>query len=108
MPQASRFRRNQFVASSRQGSTLVMSATSSSLRPSVWRNSRAACSANGKQTCSPVTGAVTILRLSLRLLLISCTRAFVGVGSRGGKIALGDGNECFDLFAHGGLVPLDR
>jgi len=51
---------------------------SSSLRPSVWRNSRAACSANGKQTCSPVTGAVTILRLSLRLLLISCTRALVG------------------------------
>ena len=47
----------------------------------VWRNSRAAGSANGKQTCSPVTGAVTILRLSLRLLLISCTRAFVGVGS---------------------------
>src|SRR5258707_13512846 len=106
MPQASRFRRNQFVASSREGSTLVISATSSSLRPSVWRNSRAACSANGKQTCSAVTGAVTILRLSLRLLLISCTRAFVGVDSCGGKIALGGGNEGFHLFGHGWVIAL--
>src|SRR5271166_734137 len=51
----------------------------------LWRerfaSCRADCSANGKQTCSPLTGAVTILRLSLRLLLISCTRALVGVGS---------------------------
>ena len=36
---------------------------------------------HGKQTCSPLTGAVTILRLSLRLLLISCAQAFVGHGS---------------------------
>ena len=55
----------------------MISATSSSLRPSVWRNRRAACSANGKQTCSPVTGAVQILRLSLRLLLICSARALV-------------------------------
>jgi hypothetical protein len=40
-------------------------------------NSRAACSAMGKQTYSPVTGAVTIVRL----LFISYTRALVGVGS---------------------------
>src|SRR5271166_3625505 len=78
-PQGSRFRPNQFIASSREGCALVISAASSSLRPSVWRNSRAACSANGKQTCSALTGAVTILRLSLRLLLISCTQALVGV-----------------------------
>src|SRR5271165_868508 len=108
MPQGSRFRRNQLVASSREGSRLVISATNSSLRPSVWRKSRAACSANGKQTCSPVTGTVQILRLSWRRLLISCTRALVGVDSRGGKIALGSGNHCFDLCADGGLVPLDR
>src|SRR5271166_1228586 len=108
MPQCSRFRRNQLGASSREGSRLVISATSSSLRPSVWRSSRAACSANGKQTCSPVTGAVQILRLSLRPLLISSTRALVGVDSRGGKIALRSGDECFDVCAHGGLVPLDR
>ena len=108
MPQASRFRRNQLVASSREGSRLVISATSSSLRPSVWRSNRAACSANGKQTCSPVTGAVQILRLSWRFLLISCTRALVGVDSRGKKIALRSGDECFDLFSYGGLVALDR
>src|SRR5271165_2004389 len=96
------------VASSREGSRLVISATNSSLRPSVWRKSRAACSANGKRTCSPVTGTVQILRLSWRRLLISCTRALVGVDSRGGKIALGSGNQCFDLCADGGLVPLDR
>src|ERR1700688_4166405 len=108
MPQCSRFRRNQLVASSREGSRLVISATSSSLRPSVWRNSRAACSANGKPTCSPVTGAVQILRLSWRFLLICCTRALVGVDSRGKKIALRSGDECFDLFSYGGLVALDR
>src|SRR5271166_1054348 len=86
-PQGSRLRPNQVIASSREGSALVISATSSSLRPSVWRNSRAACSANGKQTASALTVALTILRLSLRPLLISCTRALVGVGSLGGKIA---------------------
>jgi len=31
----------------------------------------------------------------------------VGVGSLGGKIAPRGINECFDLCAHGGLVPLD-
>ena len=98
---------NQLNASRREGSALVISATRSSLRPSVWRNSRAACSAKGKQTCSALTGAVTILRLSVRLLLISWVQAWVGVGSRGGKIALGGGHECFDLLAYGGLVPLD-
>src|SRR5208337_607308 len=110
-------RPNQFIASSREGSALVISATSSSLRPSVWRNSRAACSANGKQTASALTVAVTILRLSLRPLLISCTRAtrlsspksLVGVGSLvGGKIAPRGINECFDLFAHGGLIAFNR
>jgi hypothetical protein len=34
-------------------------------------------------------------------------RALVGVDSRGGKIALRNGDECFDLCAHGGLVALD-
>src|SRR5271166_6585896 len=108
-PQCFRLRPNQVMASSREGSALVISATSSSLRPSVWRNSRAACSANGKQTASALTVAVTILRLSLRPLLISCTRALVGVGSLvGGKIAPRGINECFDLFAHGGLIALNR
>src|SRR5208283_915511 len=104
------------MASSREGSALVISATSSSLRPSVWRNSRAACSANGKQTASALTVALTILRLSLRPLLISCARAtrlsspksLLGVGSLGGKIAPRGINECFDLFAHGGLIALNR
>src|SRR5208337_77633 len=103
-----RLRPNQVMASSREGSALVISATSSSLRPSVWRNSRAACSANGKQTASALTVALTILRLSLRPLLISCTRALVGVGSLGGKIAPRGINECFNLFAHGGLIALNR
>ena len=31
----------------------------------------------------------------------------MGVDSRGGKIALRNGDECFDLCAHGGLVALD-
>jgi hypothetical protein len=35
-------------------------------------------------------------------------RALVGVDSRGGKIALRSADECFDLCAHGGLVPFDR
>ena len=34
-------------------------------------------------------------------------RALVGVDSRGAKVALRNGDECFGLCVHGGLVALD-
>jgi len=85
----------------------VIRATASSLRPWVWRKSRATWLAKGKPTSSGVTGAVRITRFSARPLLISWVRAWVVVGWSGGKIRLGGGDFLFEVGPQGGLVVLD-
>jgi hypothetical protein len=104
MPQPFRLSSNQSIAGSSETGALVINATSSSLRPWVWRNSRAAWRAKGKPTSSGLTGAVRMTRFSGRPLLISCVRAWVGLGGSGGKIRLGSGYFLFDVGPQGGLI----
>ena len=79
MPQALRLSKRQSIAGSSAGGALVIKATSSSLRPWVWRKSRAAWLAKGKPTSSGLIRAVRMTRLSARPLLISRVRAWVEV-----------------------------
>jgi hypothetical protein len=84
--QASRFRHNHLNASSCEDSALVISATRWSLRPWVWRNPAAAGLGQGETDLFTADWcgypAVAGRLFYLRLLLISCTRALVGVGSQ--------------------------
>jgi hypothetical protein len=85
MPQASRFRRNQFDASSRaQQQSGLLGQWDADLFPAGWRGDNTAA-------------FVDFLHAS-----------FGGRRLMRGENRPGGGNECFDLFAHGGLVPLDR
>ena len=81
MPQPFRLSSNHSKAGSSETGALVIRATSSSLRPWVWRRRRAAWLAKGNPTSSGLTGAVRMTRFSARPLLISCVRAWVAVGS---------------------------
>src|SRR5713101_5178804 len=104
MPQAFRLSCSQSIAGSTETGALVIKATSSSLRPWVWRKSRAAWLAKGKPTSSGLTGAVRMARLSERPLLISWVRAWVSVGCSGGKIRLGSGDFLFEVGPNRGLI----
>src|SRR5208283_404799 len=104
-PKPARLNSSHFWASSSAGSALVMRQTFSSLRPSAWRSSRAACAASGKQTCSGQTAWVRIERLTLPLFFsYSKVRYSVGVDCQGGKIRLGGGEEFLDVLVKLELV----
>src|SRR5216684_8464940 len=98
-PKPARLNSSHFWASSFAGSALVMRQTFSSLRPSAWRSSRAACAASGKQTCSGQTAWVRIERLTLPLFFSYWkVRYSAGVGFQGGKIRLGGGEQFLDVL----------
>lgn len=107
MPQPIRLSHSQSIAGSSETGALVIKATSSSLRPCVWRNSRAAWRAKGNPTSSGLTGAVRMARLSVRPLLISWVRAWQEVGCSGGKIRLRSGYFLFDIGPQRGLIVFD-
>src|SRR5216684_1404006 len=98
-PKPARLNSSHFRASSFAGSALVMRQTFSSLRPSDWRSSRAACAASGKQTCSGPTAWVRIERLTLPLFFSYWkVRYSAGVGFQGGEIRLGGGEQFLDVL----------
>lgn len=104
MPQAFRLSRSQSIAGRSEAGALVIKATISSLRPWVWRKSRAAWLAKGNPASSGLIGAVRMTRFSERPLLISWVRAWVAVGCSGGEIRLGSGDFLFDAGSYGGLI----
>src|SRR2546422_1219740 len=107
MPHPLRLSNSQSRGGRSESGALVSKATSSSLRPWVWRKSRAAWRAKGKPTSSGVTTALRMVRFSARPLLVSWVRAWVEVGCLGGKIRLRSGYLLFDVGPKGGLIVFD-